>query len=74
MYEIDKQKLDGLINSGQYGQIDLIIRQICEWDLYQYISRGALVEIVKYLYEENKKLDNRCERLWDNLMRIKREA
>lgn len=74
MYEIDKQKLDGLINSGQYGQIDLIIRQICEWDLHQFISRGALVEIVKYLYEENKKLDNRYERLWDNLMRLKREA
>lgn len=74
MYEIDKQKLDGLINSGQYGQIDLIIRQICEWDLHQFISRGALVEIVKYLYEENKKLDNRYERLWDYLMRLKREA
>ena len=74
MYEIDKQKLDGLINSGQYGQIDLIIRQICEWDLHQFISRGALVEIVKYLYKENKQLDSRCERLWDNLMRLKREA
>lgn len=74
MYEIDKQKLDGLIYSGQYDQVDLIIRQICEWDLQQYISRGALVEIVKYLYKENKQLDDTCQRLWDNLMRIKREA
>lgn len=74
MYEIDKQTIIKFKNTGQDGQIDLIIRQICEWDLHQYISRGALVEIVKYLYEENKQLDNRCERLWDNLMRLKREA
>lgn len=74
MYEIDKSTIIKLKNSGQDGQIDLIIRQICEWDLHPYISRGALVEIVKYLYKENKRLDDACQRLWDNLMRLKREA